>query len=264
MTSARARTRARAGARLAIAIFAFAAIAARPQRCAAQPQPYARVIVESAAVRAGPGVTFRRVYLAQRDQVFPIHARSTQGYWFQLELPDSTYGWIAGDSVYNMELSDEEAHAGRFLPWLFAPPPLPGAHGEIAITGGMLAHGGMLAVRPAFLLDPAFGFELTGGAAVASGGRLLFATVGPMVNLFPRAPIVPFATLQGGLTDSHPNADTFLLRSGGIATLTAGFGLRIGFRYRLTLRLEARSYVFFQPDRTVSQEELSAGLTVFF
>jgi hypothetical protein len=49
-----------------------------------------------------------------------------------------------------------------------------------------------------------------------------------------------------------------------MATLAAGAGLRIGFRYRITLRLELREHLFFEPDRTVAQEELSAGLTVFF
>jgi hypothetical protein len=228
------------------------------------PQPYARVIVEQASVRAGPGVGFRSVYTAQRDEVFPLRARATQGYWFQIELPDSTYGWIAGDSVYNLEVNDEKARSGRFLPWLFAPPPLPGAHGEVAVVGGVLGDGGMIAVRPTWLLDPAFGFELSGAAAVATGGRLLMATVGPVVNVFPRSPIVPYATVQGGLTASSPNADTFLLDSGAITTLSAGAGLRLGFRYRITLRLEARTHVFFEADRTVTQEELSAGLTVFF
>jgi hypothetical protein len=226
--------------------------------------PYARVIVERATVRAGPGIGFRSVYTAQRDQVFPLRARATQGYWFQIELPDSTYGWIAGDSVYNLEVSDEAAHSGRFLPWLFAPPPLPGAHGEIAVVGGVLGDGGMIAVRPTLLLDPAFGFELSGAAVVATGGRLLMATAGPVVNVFPRSPIVPYAALQGGVTASSPNADTFLLDSGAITTLSAGAGLRLGFRYRITLRLEARTHVFFDADRAVTQEELSAGLTVFF
>jgi hypothetical protein len=45
--------------------------------------------------------------------------------------------------------------------------------------------------------------------------------------------------------------------------VSAGAGLRIGLRYRITLRLEARSYVFFETDRYVRDEELSAGLTVF-
>jgi hypothetical protein len=75
---------------------------------------------------------------------------------------------------------------------------------------------------------------------------------------------VPFATVQGGITASSPNADTFLLESGSVTTLSAGAGLRLGFHYRLTLRLEVRSHLLFEADRHVSQEEYSAGLTVFF
>jgi hypothetical protein len=122
----------------------------------------------------------------------------------------------------------------------------------------------MIALRPTVLLDPTFGFELSGLAAVATGGRLLQLTTGPIINVFPSSPVVPFATVQGGITASSPNADTFLLASGSIATLSAGAGLRLGFHYRITLRLEARAHLFFEPDRNVSQEELSAGLTVFF
>ena len=229
-----------------------------------EPEPYARVIVERATVRAGPGIGFRGVYQAQRGEVFPLRSRASAGYWFQIELPDATLGWIAGDLVYNHEVGEDEASGGRFLPWLLAPPPLPGARGEIAISAGLLGEGGMLAVRPTVLLDPAFGFELSAGAAVATGGRLLLTTVGPIVNVFPSSPVVPFATLQGGVTLSSPNADTFLLDSGGLATLSAGVGLRIGFRFRLTLRLEAREHVFFEADRRVAEKELSAGLTVFF
>jgi hypothetical protein len=229
-----------------------------------EPQPYARVIVEHATVRAGPGIGFRGVYQAQRGEVFPLRSRASAGYWFQIELPDATLGWVAGDLVYNHEVGEDEASGGRFLPWLLAPPPLPGARGEIAISAGLLGEGGMLSVRPTVLLDPAFGFELSAGAAVATGGRLLLTTVGPIVNVFPSSPVVPFATLQGGVTLSSPNADTFLLDSGGLATLSAGVGLRIGFRFRLTLRLEAREHVFFEADRRVAEKELSAGLTVFF
>jgi hypothetical protein len=99
---------------------------------------------------------------------------------------------------------------------------------------------------------------------VARGGRLWTATAGPIVNLLPSSPIVPFATVQGGVTASSPNADSFLLGEGSIATLSAGAGLRFGFHYRLTLRLEVRTHAFFEPDRMISQEEFCAGLTVFF
>ncbi|MGD8860007.1 MAG: hypothetical protein PVI30_08335 [Myxococcales bacterium] len=235
-----------------------------PPLAEAEATPYARVIVETAIVRAGPAASYRRTYVASRGEVFPIRSRATRGYWFQVELPDSTPGWIAGDAVYTHEVGSERPPSGRFMAWLFAPPPLPGASGEVSLSGGVLGGGGMVALRPSLLLDPSFGFEVSGVAAVATGGRLLQATVGPIVNLFPHAPVVPFATVQGGITASSPNADTFLLDSGSLTTLSAGAGLRFGFHYRLTLRLEVRSHLFFEVDRQVSREEFSAGLTVFY
>lgn len=224
---------------------------------------YARVVVDATAVRAGPGASYREVYHARRDQVFPLRARARSGYWFAIELPDGTTGFIRGDVVYNHEVSDAEASSGRFLPQVFAPPPLMAANGEIALQGGALGNGGLIALRPTWLIAPSFGIEATGAAAVASGGRLFLAMVGPVVNLFPTSPVVPFFNLAGGIVASRPNSDTFLLKAGNLTGLSAGVGLRIGFRYRLTLRLEARSYVFFETDRYVREEELSAGLTVF-
>jgi hypothetical protein len=225
---------------------------------------FARVVVDRADVRAGPGATYRRTYAARRDEVFPVRGRANAGFWFQVELPDGTTGFIRGDVVYNHELGAEQQSGGRFLPEVFAPPPLLEAHGEFALVGGAFGSGGMLALRPTWLLDPSFGIELTGAAAVARGGRLMLAMIGPVVNVFPRSPIVPFFTLASGIVASSPNADTFLLEEGSVTAIAAGAGLRIGFRFRLTLRLEARTYVLFETDRYVRQEEFSAGLTVFF
>jgi hypothetical protein len=224
---------------------------------------YARIVVDTTAIRAGPSATYRQIYAARRDEVFPVRARASTGYWFRIELPDGTSGFVRGDVVYNHEVSDSEARGGRFLPMIFAPPPLMAANGEIALIGGTLGGGGLVALRPSWLLDPSFGIELTAGASVARGGRLFLAMVGPIVNLFPRAPIVPFFDLAGGFVASSPNADTFLLKSGSVTGLSAGAGLRFGLRYRITLRLEARSYLLFETDRYVRQEEFSAGLTVF-
>lgn len=228
-----------------------------------EPVVYARVTVATAAIRAGPSATYRQVYLARRDEVFPLRGRAASGYWFRVELPDGTTGFIRGDVVYNHEVSDARASGGRFLPMIFAPPPLMAANGELALVAGAMGTGGIVALRPSWLLAPSFGFELTGAAAVARGGRLFIAMVGPFVNLFPSSPIVPFFNLAGGIAFSSPNADTFLLKAGRVAGLSAGAGIRIGFRYRITLRLEARSYLFFESDRYVREEEFSAGLTVF-
>ncbi len=233
---------------------------------------YARVIVDSSVIHSGPGRTYRRVYVAERGEVFPVRARATRGgYWFQVELPDGTTGWILGDTVYNHEVGEDEADGGRFLPWLFAPPPIPTAVGELSVTFGILGKtfgvdggGGIMAIRPAFYIDPTFGFELGAAASVSRGGRLFIGTLGGLVNIFPESPVVPYVAVGGGGAQSDPNADTFLLDSGFTWFAYGGGGLRFGFKYRLTLRVEVRAYAFFEPDRTVAQEEVSGGLTVFF
>jgi len=224
---------------------------------------YARVLVDTTPILAGPDGSYRKIMSARRDALFAVRTRAARGYWLEVELPDGTSGFIRGDTVYVTTVSEEEATRGRFLPAVFAPPPLIEAHGEVALVGGVLGGGGLIALRPSWLLSPTFGFEATGAATVAQGGRLLIAMLGPFVNLFPEAPIVPFFNVAGGVIASSPNADTFLLRSSNLVGMSAGAGLRIGFRYRLTLRLEARSYVFFETDRYVREEELSAGLSVF-
>jgi hypothetical protein len=222
---------------------------------------YARIIVDATPMRSGPGPSFRQVGTARRGEVYPIRQRASVGYWFQIERPDSTVAWVLGDAVYVL---GEGAEASHFLPRLFAPPPLPDARGEIAITFGALGGGGFMALRPSFLVQPAFGVELTAAASVSRAGRILLGTVGGIVNLAPRSPIVPYVVVGGGFAHSDPNADTFLLTSGTVGALYGGGGLRFAFRYRLILRAEVRAYAFIEPDRYVSDEEYSGGLTVFF
>lgn len=231
---------------------------------------YARVIVERVELRSGPGSTFRRVWVGTRGDVFPITERGTHAYWFRVELPDGTQAYVQGDAVYAHELSAEQASGGRFLPELFAPPALPHAVGEIAFAFGVLGidgqgiSSGLMAIRPAINLAPEFAIEATLGAAVGQAGRLFLGTLGGLVNVFPTSPVVPFLALGGGVARSDPNADAFLLQSGWRGAMYAGGGLRIGFRYRITLRLEARAWVFFDENVFTEQEEVTCGLTVFF
>ena len=163
-------------------VAAFGPAALRARAAAEEMRAHARVVIERAPVRAGPGAEFRVVYIGRRDELLPVRSRARKEYWLQVELPDGTLGYVAGDVVYVLELDEDAASSGRFLPWLLAPPPMLAARGEVAITGGVLGDGGMLALRPAVLFDPAFGIELTAGAAVATGGRLLFVTAGPVVK----------------------------------------------------------------------------------
>lgn len=233
---------------------------------------YARVIVDTSVIRSGPGPSYQRVYVAERGEIFPIRARATRGgYWWKVELPDGTTGWILGDTVYNHEVSADEAEGGRFLSWLFAPPPIPTATGELSITFGALGKvfgfeggGGLMAVRPAFYVDPVFGIEATAAASVSRGGRIFIGALGGLVNIFPESPVVPYVVAGAGIAQSDPNADTFLLESGSTWLLYGGGGFRFGFKYRLTLRIEARAYAFYEADTYVPQEEISGGVTVFF
>lgn len=230
---------------------------------------FARVIVDRVDLRSGPGSTFRRVWVGARGDVFPITERGAHAYWFRVELPDGTQAYVPGDAVYAHELGpDEEGAGGRSD--VFAPPALPHAAGELAFSFGVLGideHGvqaGLMAIRPAINLSPEFAIEATLGAAVGLGGRVFFGTLGGLVNLFPRSPVVPFFVAGGGAAASEPNADAFLLRTGFRGAMYAGGGLRIGFRYRITLRLEARAWVLFDENVFSEQEEVSGGLTVFF
>lgn len=224
----------------------------------------ARVIVERATIYSGPGSGFRRVHTALRGDAFRIRGRASRGFWLRIELADGRQGFVLGDAVHTYTVSDEDAPDRRFLPWLLSPSGLPLARGEIALVGGALGTGGLFGGRLSYLFDPAFGVELSSGVAVAASGRLVLATVGPVVNLFPSSPLGLLATVQAGVTASSPNADTFLLSRGSIATLSGGIGLRLSLRYGLTLRVELRTHAFIEPDRYVTREEISGGLAVFF
>ncbi len=226
---------------------------------------YARVIVDRTELRSGPGASYQRVRVAERGETFRVVQRASTGYWFRVELPEGTFAWVHGDTVYNHQVSREQAGGGRFAPDVFAPPPLLTAKGELAVQFGILGFfNGFMAIRPAISIAPELELEANLGGSVGDGGRLLIGSGGPLINLFPGSPVMPFFTVGGGMALSDPNADTFLLQSGMLGVLYAGGGLRFCFRYRISLRIEARGYAFFDENRIVALEEITGGLTVFF
>ena len=224
---------------------------------------YARVVVEVAALRTGPGASFRLVRVAERGESFPVRERATRGYWLRLELPDGTLAYVQGDAVYVHQLGSGEG-AGRIRSKLFAPAPLLAAHGELAFVLGTLSGSGLLALRPTWLLSPHFGFEANLAASVGAAGRIFLGGAGAIVNVFPEWPVVPFFAGGGGGAYASPNADTFILESGARSTVYAGGGLRFGFKHRLIVRVEGRSYAFFNANGLDSQQEISGGLSAFF
>lgn len=224
---------------------------------------FARVVVETAALRTGPGATFQLVRVAKQGDTFPVRQRATRGYWLRLELPDGTLAYVQGDAVYVHEVS-ERSRARRILGKVFAPAPLLAARAEIALSLGVLGDSGFMAVRPVWLLGPSFGFEANLAASVGSSGRLYMGGAGGVVNVFPTWPVVPFLAAGGGAVFASPNADSFILEQGTRSMIYAGGGLRFGFRYRIILRAEGRAYAFFNANQLVATQEISGGLSAFF
>lgn len=224
---------------------------------------YARVIVDKAALRTGPGASFQIVRVADQGETFPVRERAPRGFWLRVELADGSLAFVQGDAVYTHEVGDS-SRRNRWLSKVFAPAPLPAAHGEVSFSLGSLSGSGFIALRPDWLLSPSFGLEANLGAAVSSSGRLFLGGIGGLVNLFPSWPVVPFAVAGGGGAYATPNADSFVLGEGSRSMLYAGGGLRFGFRYRLILRVEGRGYVFFDANGALAQQEISGGLSAFF
>lgn len=244
------------------ALFAWGAPSARAEGDL-DPEVHARVVVDSAALRTGPGATFRLVRVAQQGETFRVAERAARGYWLRVELPDGTLAYVQGDAVYVHEVG-AGTRGGRLRRKLFAPAPLLAARGEVSIQLGVLSESGFMAVRPVWLLAPSFGFEANLAASVGSTGRLFLGGVGGVVNLFPSWPVVPFVVAGGGGLYAAPNADSFVLEQGTKSTIYAGGGLRFGFRYKLIVRIEGRGYAFFDANQWVAQQEISGGLSAFF
>ena len=94
----------------------------------AHPWGVVRVISEIAEVRTGPGFSYRTVHIAPRGETLRAVRRANRDYWFQVQLPDGTYGWVLGDQVLALNVDptvdEPPGFFARIADWLFAPPPL--------------------------------------------------------------------------------------------------------------------------------------------
>lgn len=242
---------------LAMSVWCASAAQAGP------PETYARVVSERAALHSGPGAEFRVLGQARRSDRVRVIDRGPVGHWLELELDDGTRAFVRGDDLWLLD-GEESATLAAQRSWLFAPPPLLRAHGELSVALGTLSGSGFFAVRPSYLLGPSLGIELSLGTSVGALGRLFLASMGGVVNLFPSWPVVPFVVAGGGGLRAAPNSDSFAFEQGTRSLAYGGGGLRFGFRQRLIVRIEGRGYALFDADRLTSQQEISGGLSAFF
>jgi hypothetical protein len=229
--------------------------------------PRLRVIVPRAAVRSGPGATYRELYRAERDEVLPVVERNSS-YWFRVVLPDGRFGWIYGEQVLPFFVDTQEHGIKRA--WsavkdaIFAPSPIPSSAIGLTFSGGALGGDGMFMFRPGVTLDAHFALEGHIGEAVGKDGSLLVYGLDGVVLIYPLGPVVPFVALGGGGATSFPKVNGVTQQSKSQWALDAGGGLAVILKKRLILRFDVRNYTLFTPNSTSNRQEYSGGLAVYF
>ncbi len=228
-----------------------------------------RVLSQRATVRTGPSLSYREVYVAQRGQTFEVLERARTDYWFKVMLEDGTTGWIPGDDVLAVEVAPTGGglltRIGRALRRTFmAPPRIADAHAALSFSAGMLDGEGVFVLRPQVLLEDHAALEFAIGLSPRAQSDAFLAGVGMTLRLWPDAVIDPFASLGVGAAHIRPKADNFVDEKQTLMTVAAGGGLELTFKKQITVRLDARRWMFFDPNQAEGGTEFSGGLSVFF
>ena len=231
---------------------------------------YLRVIAQDAPVYTGPGGSYRNIYDAHRGEVFEVVERGTRGFWYRVVLDDGTTGWILGELVFPFEVGPDE-DAGVFTRLgrrirraILGPSPLPYASVEVSFSAGLLDREGLFLLRPAYVLDRYFAVEGFAGLSPRGQTDVFLAGAGWTLRLAPGAAIGPFIHASLGAAHLRPKADNFTDVEETLAALDAGGGFELTFKKQITVRLDARRWMFFDPNQADGGTEFSGGLSVFF
>jgi hypothetical protein len=251
---------------------AIAMTCAAEVRAAEEPEAFARVIVESADLRTGPGASYRVLYTAHRGETFAIDGRPGPGFWLRVLLPDGRAAFVLGDDVQPIAINPNEEGAPS-RPGFLAPPPLEGAHGGLAIVGGILSipvtgggtdRFGYLEARPSIIVHKTLSLDGFVGDALTSDGSQILYGVGASINLAPSWPVCPFVGLGVGGLSVFPNSDSFVLKREDLFIGRAGGGILMAFRNRILLRIEATNLSVFKSDSYKNAQTYSGGFGVYF
>jgi hypothetical protein len=235
----------------------------------AEEQALVRVTAQEAAIRTGPGFSFREIYRARTGEVLPAIGRATHDHWFRVELPDGTYGWILGDEVFPLDIDTSDTYRGPSI-WrrmgqaIFSPSPLLSERFGFAFSAGVLGGDGMFLFRPSWLLAPHLSLEGFVGETVGNQVDVIYTGGGFNAFLFARSPVTPFVGAAAGGAFLRKKADQFTLDDTYYSTVNVGGGLIMSFKKRLTLRGDVRHYVLFDANHTQRIQEYSGALAVFF
>lgn len=252
---------------------AAATLVAAPQAAHAEDaEAFARVVVDAAEMRSGPGVSYRVIYTAQRGETLAIDGRQGAGFWLRVILPDGRVAYALGDEVQVFAVRPGEPD-GPSRPGIFATPPLEGARAGFAIVGGLLSIPirdgttrafGYLEARPSIVVHRTLMLDgFVGNGLTADGAQILYGG-GATVNFAPSWPICPFLGIAGGGLTVRPNADSFVLQREDLYLARAGGGVLMALRGRILVRLEATNLSLFTSDSFKNAQTYSGGLGVYF
>jgi hypothetical protein len=262
---------------LSTIVFLLASPAARA--ASEEPQAFARVIVDSAEIRTGPGVSFRVIYNAQRGETLALDGRPGAGFWLRVLMADGRAGYALGDEIEPFAVDPREPGAPS-RPGIFAPPPLEGSRVGLAIVGGVasiespegsgIQRYGYLEFRPSIVVHRTISLDgFLGDALTPDGGEILYGA-GASVYFAPNWPVCPFLGIGAGGLRIVPNSDSFVLKEQNYYVARAGGGLLLAFRSRILFRLEVTNLSIFVaggpkvPQPYQNAQTYAGGFGVYF
>jgi hypothetical protein len=262
---------------LSIALFcALPVIAPRDAAAAEEVEAFARVVVERAEVRSGPGASYRSIATLERGETVAVDRRGSDQFWLKVVLEDGRNGWVLGDEVevYAVKSSEPDKPS---RPGLFAPPPLLDAHGGMAILAGgagstvgsrtgssYYAVDGYFEARPIWVLAPQISIEPWAGISRTDDGTLVNVGGWGVVHLLPDLAVDPYLGAGGGRLWTRSNADALVPNNDALWVARAGGGFLFGLRGRILVRLEATNMTLFTANRFKNMQTFLAGLGVYF
>jgi hypothetical protein len=257
-------------ARLWIALVLL--LAPAPLCAADEPEAFARVVVDAADLRTGPGVSYRVIYTAHRGETLALDGRPGTGYWLKVILPDGRTAYALGDEVQPFAVTPGEPEAPS-RPGIFAPPPLEGSRGGLSIIGGVFAtpvegfgqqYYGYLEARPQLMVDKTISLDGFIGAALTADGTQVLYGGGASVYFAPSWAICPFVGIGGGGLSIYPNSDSFIRTHQDLFLARAGGGFLVALRGRILFRLEATNLTLFTSDSYKNAQTYAGGFGVYF
>jgi hypothetical protein len=236
-----------------------------------EPEAFARVVVDAAELRSGPGVSYRTIYSAHRGETFALDGRNGSGFWLRVLLPDGRSAYALGDEVQTFAVGSGEEGPSR--PGFFAPPPLAGSRAGLALVGGMLSipvvgstvqRFGYVEARPSLVIHKTVSLEGFVGDGLTSDGTQLLYGAGVGIYLAPSWVVCPFVDLAGGGLSVIPNPDSFVLKREDLYVARAGGGVLFALRNRILVRLEASNLSIFSAEAYKNAQTYAGGLGVYF